>query len=360
MKKLLCILLALTLLCTLFVGCGKKADEPVDKVENNEPVEDNKDDAPADEPADEQPAEGQAHVGKRVVGIWMTLADTHWQMMNDYLGEQLRANGMEYDALSGELDPLKQVEQIENAVIQGYDMIFIIPITGEAVADACQRAMDEGVFVYCFINSAINCNVYRSVVPEVSGETCMTFAAEWALEHFPNAEPGSINTVIMGLDGTSHQLTIFDAIKATAAKYPELNVIEAISVTEDVQDGQAKAENILTMYPDTEIHLWVIAATSAAVGVNAAIMAENSGVDYKEDVCVVFTAVNEEVAGLLRASLTNDSVVRLASANGGNINRNLDGMVEDMINLFNGVEVPAFSPVNIDLVTPENVADFGY
>ena len=355
MKRLLCILLALTLICALFVGCGKKdeapADDPKDNVENNEPTDKNEDNAPADEP-DADP--------KRIVGIWMTLADTHWQMMNDYLGEQLRSKGFEYDSLSGELDPLKQIEQIENAVTQGYDMIFIIPINGEAVADACQKAMDEGVFVYCFINSAFNCNVYRSVVPEVSGETCMTYAAEWALDHFPNAEPGSINTVIMGLDSTSHQLALYQAIEATAAKYPEINVIESLGVTEDVQDGQSKAENILTKYPDTQIHLWVVAATSAAVGVNAAIMAENSGVDYKEDVCVVFTAVNEEVAGLLRASLTGESVVRLASANGGNIERNLDGMVEDMVKLFNGEEVPEFSPVNIDLVTPENVADFGY
>jgi len=28
--------------------------------------------------------------------------------------------------------------------------------------------------------------------------------------------------------------------------------------------------------------------------------------------------------------------------------------------LLNGEEVEPFSPVNVDLVTPENVADFGY
>lgn len=354
MKKLLCILLALTLVCAFFTGCKNDTEpEPSDSVAPSDSPQPSDSAAPSDEPE----AGGDA---KRVLGMFMTLTDTHWQMMSDMLSERFEALGYVYDDISGENDPLKQIEQIENAVVQGYDLIVIIPVTGEAVADACQAAMDAGVFVYSFINDTVNNNVYRTVDAEYSGTVLMQYAAEWILEKFPDAEEGSINTVLMGQDISSQTIARWEAVQAKAKEYPQLNVIEAVTVEESVADGQAKAENVLTMHPDKEIYLWVVASSSACIGVNAAIMAENSGVDYVDKVCLAGDVINEEFAALLTASQNNESVLRLCAANGGRLDVNLQGIVDECDRLLKGEEVEAFSPVNVDLVTPENLADFGY
>ncbi len=353
MKKLLCILLVLVMACALFSGCkkddAKPSAEPSDSSQSSVSVT----------PEESSPSADPA-TGKKVLGMFMTLTDTHWQMMSDMLRERFEALGYSYDDVSGENDPLKQIEQIENAVVQGYDLIMLIPVTGEAVADACQAAMDAGVYVYSFINDSVNNNVYRTVDAEYSGSVLMQYAAEWILDRFPDAEDGSINTVLMGQDISSQTIARWEAVQAKAKEYPQLNVIEAVTVEESVADGQAKAENILTMHPDTVINLWVVASSSACVGVNAAIMAENSGVDYKEDVCLAGDVINEEFAGLLKASKTNDAVLRLCAANGGRLDVNLQGIVDECDRLLKGEQVEAFSPVNVDLVTPDNLADFGY
>ena len=358
MKKLLCILLALTLICALFVGCGKKdeapAEDPKDNVENNDPADEpENNDAPADEPEAKDPF--------KVLAVHMNLSDDNWLFINGVLEEKFTAAGCEYDATSGENDPVKQLEQIENGVVQGYDLILVIPLTGEVLADACQRALDEGVYVYSFINDCVNRSVYRTVDAAYSGEILVQYAVEeWALKHFPDAADGSINTVIMGQDTDSHTKARWDAMNEKIKEYPQINVIENIAVEESMTDGQAKTENILTMNPDKQIHLWICASSGAADGVEAAIMAENSGVDYIEDCCLVSNGLSEKVAAMMRASVNNESVYRVCAASGGNFYKNADEIVAGCMALLNGEEVDSFSPVNVDLVTPDNLEEFGY
>ena len=116
----------------------------------------------------------------------------------------------------------------------------------------------------------------------------------------------------------------------------------------------------MTMYAGTEIHLWVVNDSTQAIGVNAAIMAENSGVENLDDVAVCSNALDDTFAGLLRASTTNESVFRVAAASGGNLQLNINEIITQCDKLLKGEEVPAFSPVNVDMVTPDNLADYGY
>lgn len=359
MKKLRTLLALLIALCLLvaFSGCKKNADVNLDIPDDN-PVADTP--GNESEQPEENPKEEPEDEPKRVLAVHMNLADAFWQVADDVLAEKFAANGVEYTAVSGEGDPIKQIEQIENGVVQGYDLIIVIPLNGEAVADACQKAMDDGVYIYSFINDSVYNDVYRTTDAAYSGEILARHAAEWALEHFPNAEPGSINTVLVGQDMDSHTKARWDAMQETVKEYPELNVLEAVTIEESVTDGQAKAENVLTMHPNEEIHLWIVGSGPGAIGVNAAIMAENSGVDYKEDVCVVGNSITDEVAGLMRSSLNNESVYRICVATGARLDANMGAIVDESVALLNGEAVDAYSPVNVDLVTVDNLAEFGY
>ncbi len=356
MKKLLCILLALVMVCAVFAGCAKNDDadvsaEPSDSAAPSDSAE------PSNEPSDN----ASGHEGKKVLGIMMSLQDPTWVYLNGIFERQFTEAGFEYTAVSGENDPLVQIEQIENAVVQGYDEILVIPVTGEAIADACQRAMDDGVFVYSFINDSVNHDIYRTVDAAYSGEVAVQYGVEeWALKHFPDAADGSINTVLMGNDADAHTKARYEAAIAKLAEYPQLNVIETRSVEPSATEGQAAAENILTMNPGIEINLWIVLDSSQATGVNAAIMADNSGVKNLDDVCMVSNALNEEAAGQLKLSVTNESVYRICAASGGDTEKNVAEIVAGSAAYFDGEPYDEFSPVNVDLVTPDNVADFGF
>lgn len=353
MKKFLCILLALTFVFSIFSACANNEEEPGESVQPSDSVQPSGEDQ---EPSDE-PEDGEA---KRVLGIWMTLSDTAWQMMDEMLGGMFEEGGYQYDSLSSEGDPVLQIEQVENAAVQGYDLIFLVAISGEAVADACQRAMDDGVFVYAFINNPINCNVYHTIDHATGGEMHVDTAAAWALEKWPDAGEGEINTVLIGQDFNDTNKTAWDAMLAAVEKYPQLNVVDAITIEESMAEGQSRAENILTMNPDIEINLWIVGTASGLLGVNAAVMAENSGVHDINNVGIIGNVLNDEVAGLLAESPTNGSAVRMCTVNGGRLENNLRSMYEECDMLLRGEHVDPESPAPIEVVTPETLAEFGY
>ena len=194
-----------------------------------------------------------------------------------------------------------------------------------------------------------------------SGEIAVQYGVEeWALKHFADAEDGSINAVIVGYDGDAHTKARYDAAVAKMGEYPEINLVEARSVEPSAIEGQAAAENILTMNSGIEINLWIVLDSAQATGVHAAIMAENSGVQDYANVCMVSNALNEEAASMLRASVNNESVYRICAASGGDNEKNVSEIVNGCIALFNGEDYDEFSPVNVDLVTADNVADFGF
>ncbi len=352
MKKTLCILLSLVLVLALFSACGKQP-------ETAESPSPEASDTPSETPETSTPPDESDP--KRVLAIWMTLSDTAWQVMDEMLGGFFKdEGGYVYDSLSSEGDPVLQIEQVENAAVQGYDLIFLVAISGEAVADACQRAMDDGVYVYAFINNPINCNVYHTIDHKMSGEMHVNAAVEWALEKWPDAGEGEINTVLIGQDFNETNKIAWAAMQETAAKYPQLNIVDAITIEESMSEGQSKAENVLTMHPNIEINLWIVGTASGLLGVNAAVMAENSGVHDINNVGIVGNVLNTEVAGLLAASPENGSAVRLCTVNGGRLDRNLHDMYVECDMLLRGEHVDPDSPAVVEIVTPETLSEFGY
>ncbi|MGI6333352.1 MAG: sugar ABC transporter substrate-binding protein [Saccharofermentanales bacterium] len=354
-RKLLCLLLALALVGTLLAGCTTPSESSTKPLESSKPVESSK-------PAESTPpSEAPGPEGKRVLGIMMSLSDPTWIFLNGVFEEKFTAAGFKYDAVSGENDPLVQIEQIENAIVQKYDMILVIPLTGEALADACQRAMDAGIFVYSFINNSVNNHVYRTVDAAYSGEVAVQYGVEeWALKHFANAANGSINTVLIGNDADAHTKARYVAAQEKLKEYPQLNVLSIEAVEPSSTAGQALAENLLTIHSGKEINLWIVLDSAQATGVNAAVMAENSGVKNIADVGMVSNALNAEAAGLIKASLNNESIYRVCAASGGDTQKNVQEIVNQSVAYFKGEKVQDFSPVNVDLVTPENLSNFGF
>lgn len=355
MKKLIALLMILCMVTGLFAGCGKTEGEEADAPISSGNV--------SQEPGEslDETKEPKAPEDTKVMFAAPSLADAFQLTIEGLLRERFEEGGYQFESVSAELDAIKQIEQIENAAVQGFDLVIVWPVTGEAIADACQRAMDEGVLIFSFVNNSVNWNSHRTVDVEYSATMQAEMGSEWIDEHFGEDAPaGSVNCVVMSPSGDEHQATRLRILGEVIAQDPRVNLLESVDTLDDTADGQAKAENLLQKYPDTQIHLWLVGASAAATGVNAAIMAENSGVDYLEDCCLIANTLTDEFAEYLRMAENNESVIRALAATGGSVVNNVQGIYEQSQRMLNGEEYEPYFPVGVDKVYASNLADFGY
>ena len=225
LKTLLALLLVFVLAFSL-AGCGKKDDAPEENVKPSENVQPSDSEVPEKEPEQDNAEDKEP---QRVLFSCMSLSDSTFIFLDNLLRENFEGGGYVYDSISAEMDPVLQIEQIENAAVQGYDLVVVIPVNGEAVSDACQRAMDQGTLIFSFIFDTIARNSYRTTDETIIARTAVELAMEWAERTFPNAADGSINCVVMGQDNDEVSKRQHDTAYEVALEYPQLNVIENVA-----------------------------------------------------------------------------------------------------------------------------------
>lgn len=123
MKKraLVSLLLVLCMLMTLFVGCAKTETASSEK-----------------EAATEEKT-------IRIAYCTQQLSNEFMQSLKDAVVGACEAKGYEVEVFSADLDPAKQINQIETAVNQGFDGIILDPANADAVIPGVQYAQEAGV-----------------------------------------------------------------------------------------------------------------------------------------------------------------------------------------------------------------------
>ncbi|NDL66443.1 sugar ABC transporter substrate-binding protein [Anaerotalea alkaliphila] len=131
-KKLASLVLALVLAASLFAGCGQK-EEPA---------------APGGETGGgtEAPAEG----GKFVVG-YANLADSDVFVMarKTAMIEAAKGTNVELQFSDANNDIQKQLDQIDNFIALGVDMLVVVPVDFAGITPAIIKANESGIPVIC-------------------------------------------------------------------------------------------------------------------------------------------------------------------------------------------------------------------
>ena len=137
MKKKLLVLLSLALVASFaLVACGSAA-----------PAAPAADEAPAaDAPAAEAPAEDV-----KFVGISMpTKTSTRWISDGESMVKVFEDMGYKTDLQFADDDIPNQLNQIENMVTKGVDVLVIAAIDGATLSDVLQQARDAGILVVAY------------------------------------------------------------------------------------------------------------------------------------------------------------------------------------------------------------------
>ena len=175
-----------------FVGCGKKAEDD----------------------------------GKIKIGVAISTFDDQFiismvDRMKEY-GAEKYADKMELTFVDAKDDPGKQLNQVENFIVQGMDAIICIPVDSDSTDGLSQRAVEAGIPI-----------VYTNRPPKTlqdgvwSVGSDQKIAGVMQMEYLAEKMGGKGNVVVlMGTLGHDAQLKRTAGVEEVAAKYPDIKIIK--------------------------------------------------------------------------------------------------------------------------------------
>ena len=167
-KRLVALLLGATMVASALVGCGGGDDA-----------------AATDGAATEEAADGEEAAGGKKIGITIqNYENAYWAGVMSKLDQILKDNGYEATIVGCEENSGKQIEQIENFITAGCDLIMVHPNDADAVEEVCGRAMKEGIKVMCWDNPMENTTANWVLDNTELGKEIGKTAAAFINEHY--------------------------------------------------------------------------------------------------------------------------------------------------------------------------------
>ena len=334
-RKLLGAFLSTAMVASLVVGCGGGNDSAATDApaETETPAEDAAEDATPAEDTAAEGAEAPAAGGGKI-GISMpTQSLERWNRDGAYLDEQFKAAGFETILTYSDDKTEQQVNDIQNMLADGVDMLVIAAIDGNALNTALEGAAEQNIPVISYDRLILNdaASYYVSFDNYTVGQLQGEYIVE-ALD-LANAGDKTYNIEITAGDPADNNATYFyqgaiDAIQP----YLDNGALNIVSGQKDfdavatpgwkTDTALARAQNVLSSYyaDGTQLDAWLCSNDSTALGVTQAVTS-----DYAGSNTVIITGQDGDEANLknivdgtqtmtVYKNVSNESVVTLALA----------------------------------------------
>lgn len=308
MKKLIVLLMVSTLLVGMLGGCGKKDDGKID-------------------------------IGVSIANF----DDTFLMYMKDGMEAYAKENGdkITIEFVDAAEDMAKQMDQVENFVVQKKDAIIVVPVDTSATAPITTKATDAKtplVYVNRNPGNLPEGAYYVGSEDIVAGRLQM----EWLAEALNGK--GNVAILIGKLDNEG-ALARTKGNEEIAADFPDINIVEKQTGKWQRNDGMMVTEDWLNKY-GTDLNAVLCNNDDMALGAAQAL--KDAG---RDDVYVLgVDATPDGLAGLEAGTLAA-TVFQDAAGQGG-------GAVKAAFSAATGETVTKETWIPFQLVTPENIADF--
>ena len=246
--------------------------------------------------------------GKSCVLLMPTLGDSFLVTIGENVTAIADEYGMKVDVYGADGDLTTQIQQMENAVSMGADVIILVPLNVDAFEASVASAREKGVkVVLCSDDPAWDADILWLSVAEVIGEMVGEMAIEWADQALPDAGPGDIKFCWL-----TTSLDRPDAERRCMAMYDKLMSDERFEMVfrkDDILDAPAAItamQECLTLNKD--INVVITYADTQGIGCNSAIMADSS-LDYSK-IGIFSGSDTAESRQLVDESADNKSVLR--------------------------------------------------
>ena len=281
-KKVLAAILCVAMVASMMIGCTTKSP--------TSGGDDKKDDGK----------------GCKKIGITIqNYENAYWAGVMSKLEQILKDEGYDATIVGCEENSAKQIEQIENFITSGCDLIMVHPNDADAVEEVCGRALDEGIKVMCWDNPMENTTANWVLDNTELGKEIGKTAAAFINEHYTADNKAQV--CVMGKPDTQVLLERQNGIEAGLKENCKDNY-EIVATIDGVVNNevQSKAESVLQANPDCKV--WVGVGAGAMIGSNTALLAKYGGAGkIPEDCGVITTDVTSEQLDSLEAG---DEAVR--------------------------------------------------
>lgn len=281
-KKVLAAILCVAMVASMMIGCTTKSP--------TSGGDDKKDDGKG---------------GKKIGITIQNYENAYWAGVMSKLEQILKDEGYDATIVGCEENSAKQIEQIENFITSGCDLIMVHPNDADAVEEVCGRALDEGIKVMCWDNPMENTTANWVLDNTELGKEIGKTAAAFINEHYTADNKAQV--CVIGKPDTQVLLERQNGIEAGLKEKCKDNY-EIVATIDGVVNNevQSKAETVLQANPDCKV--WVGVGAGAMIGSNTALLAKYGGAGkIPEDCGVITTDVTSDQLNSLEAG---DEAVR--------------------------------------------------
>jgi ribose transport system substrate-binding protein len=179
----------------------------------------------------------------------MDLTNPFFKLIANVMQEEAAKYGYEVVALSGELDPAKQNNQLSDFAAQGYDAIFLNPVDSRATGEGVKKAHKAGIPVFTYDVQVTDEKAKDLIVSHIgsdnhqggllAGESMMKVTGdqgEIAIITYPE-----VTSCILRVNGFKDYLREHNS---------KLVIVTELSGKGNRSDGYTVATDILTAHPD--------------------------------------------------------------------------------------------------------------
>jgi len=280
-RKLLSAILCVSMVATMLVGCGSKAETTTDTAATEAPATEAAD---ATEAATEAAAAATTEGGK--IGVAMpTQSSERWINDGANMKAQLEALGYEVDLQYAEDDVQAQVSQIENMIANGANCLVIASIDSSALVNVEQQAKDAGIPIIAYDRLLMDTDAvsYYATFDNKGVGTAIGKYIEEAKD-LANADAADPYTIefFMGSPDDNNAKMLYDGLMEVLQPYLDNGVLVCKSGRTSFDDtcilrwsqetAQQNAENYLTgFYADEDLDICATAFDGFAYGCKAAL-----------------------------------------------------------------------------------------
>ena len=287
-RKVLSVLLATAMTASLLVGCGGAAAPAADAAAPAATEEA----APADEAPAAEEAAPAAEAGGTKVGVAMPTKDLQrWNQDGSNMEEQLKAAGYEVDLQFANNDVKEQVNQIENMINNGCNVLVIASIEGDSLGTVLATAKEKNIPVIAYDRLIMNTDAV-SYYATFDNYMVGTKQGEYIEKELglKDGKEGPFNLEVTTGDPGDNNARYFyqgaiDVLQpyidkgVLVVKSGQLDFDQVATASWSSENAQSRAENIVSSnYADgTNIDAWLCSNDSTAQGVVAALDANYNG-----------------------------------------------------------------------------------
>jgi inositol transport system substrate-binding protein len=316
MKKILAILLVLVLALGMFTACGGGAEE-------------------------EAPADG----GTKTIGFAScNLNDTFQTYVVDAATAKAQELGYKLDVQDAQEDVVKQQDQVNTMIQQGYDAIMVVPVDTAAMGPITDAVTAAGIpLVY------VNRNPFGTENPPegvyyVGSQEIVAGQLQGQFLVDKMGTKGGVG-ILMGILSNEGAVKRTEGNEEVLAQYPDIKILAKESGEWQYDKGMSITENWLTAYGKD---LNAILANNDGMAIGALQALEAAG---RDDVIVVGVDAIPDAVNLVAEGKLDATVLQDAEGQGA-------GGVDVAVKAATDAAPEAVTWIDFVLVTPDNVADF--